>query len=70
MQPKLTKPQIEYIFYHLNHHFDFNYEIKKRIVFDRSALSNSPNIFFPLSDESYSLEKNIEDCTILFPLSR
>jgi hypothetical protein len=69
MQLKLNNSQIQYIFYHLNHHFEFTNEIKSRIVFDHASDEVQDQIVFPLSAENLGKFKYINDIPILFPLN-
>jgi len=69
MQSKLNNSQIEYIFYHLNLHFNFTTEIKERIVFDLLSTNKFPQIVFPLSSKTLLDIKYIDSIPILFPLN-
>jgi peptidoglycan/xylan/chitin deacetylase (PgdA/CDA1 family) len=69
MQSKLNNSQIDYIFYHLNLHFNFTTEIKKRIVFDDFSIEKYSQIVFPLSSKSLLEVKYIDNLPILFPVN-
>ena len=68
MQSKLTNSQIEYLFYHLNLHFEFSDEIKNRIRFN-SQSNDISQIIFKLSDKPLREIKYIDNIPLLFPLS-
>lgn len=70
MQGKLTKPKIDFVLYHLNHHLNINSEIRKRLKFGyRKQYSVSGLVYFPLSEQSLDDIKYIDKVPILFPLS-
>ncbi len=69
MQSKLNNSQIEYIFFHLNHHFDFSNEIRNRIAIEEKTSDLNTQIVFPLSDKEIGEIKYIDHKPILFPLS-
>ncbi|MEO7989844.1 MAG: polysaccharide deacetylase family protein [Chryseolinea sp.] len=70
----LNQPQLDYVFFHLNHHLQITPEIRERFFFARhpdemKELSN--RIVFLISTQGVSLEtiKYIDDLPILFPVS-
>ncbi|MDZ7764224.1 MAG: polysaccharide deacetylase family protein [Melioribacteraceae bacterium] len=69
MHAKLNKNQIEYIFYHLNHHFVFTNEIKNRIIIDDEPTQTIPQIRFQLSCDKLDRVKYIDKIPILFPIN-
>jgi len=69
MQSKLNKFQIDYIFYHLNLHCDFNEEIRKNIVFDFLPDQKKNKIIFPLSSKDLGDIKYIDEVPVIFPVN-
>ena len=67
----LTKNQIDYIFFHLNHSCTLSGEVKQRFVFDKGkpASQEDGKIIFRMSDEALSRDKITweDNIPILFP---
>lgn len=69
MQSKLNKNKIEYLLYHLNHHFKVHTGIRKKIIFDQPKQTSHRMISFPLSSKEMDSIKYVKDVAILYPLT-
>ncbi len=66
----LNKTKIEYILYHLNHHFEMD-NIAKHFVYDQiKGKRDKPFVLFPLSSSAISKDFAINNLPVLFPLSK
>ncbi len=68
MKGVLKKKQIEYIFYHLNHHIKMSEEIRDRIIFDNTGKKIKGKVIFNLSKNELDDVKYIQNIPILYPL--
>lgn len=70
MKQVLSKAQIEYLFVHLAHHAVIAPELKALFRFGKEVKSDSPLVFFPLSDAALDLSRiiRIGDIPVLYPL--
>lgn len=55
---QLTEPELDYVLYHLNMHFEINADLRSIISFDDTT---SPSIFFPKNEPIVFPKKNTSD---------
>lgn len=68
---KLNKHQIDYVFFHLKHHFNAE-DFGEYVSFDEIGGDQGSKIYFPLSDKEFVLSEvlTVENIETLFPLSQ